>query len=76
MKGIWQGTEHHNLFSKEMRLSPKRQDRLPMRWVGSSQRKGCREAHPSTGRFITIRENDAGRFRECSSRNIVFSFKG
>ena len=31
---------------------------------------------PLRGRFTTLRENDAGRFRECSSKNRVFSPRG
>ena len=31
---------------------------------------------PLWGRFISPRENDAGRFRECSSRKRVFSLRG
>ena len=31
---------------------------------------------PPRGRFTTPRENDEGRFRECSSRNRAFSPRG
>ena len=38
--------------------------------------KATRRPTPPRGRFTAPRENDAGRFRECSSRNRAFSLGG
>ena len=76
MKGIQQGREQHNLFSKEMRLSSKgKMNSLGDGFIPPREKASERATHPR-GRFISPRENDAGRFKECSSRNRDFSPRG
>ena len=38
--------------------------------------KGAERPTPPRGRFTAPRENDTGRFKECSSRNRAFSPRG
>ena len=76
VKGIQQGREQHNLFSKEMRLSSKgKMNSLGDGFIPPREKASERATHPR-GRFIAPRENDAGRFKECSSRNRDFSLRG
>ena len=76
MKGIQQETEQHNQFSKEMILSPKGKMNSPRDEFVPSKEKAIERSTPPRGRFTAPRENDAGRFRECSSRNKAFSPRG
>ena len=74
MKGIQQGTGQHNLFFKEMRLSPKgNMNSLGDGFFSPGEKAVERPTLPQ-GRFIALRENDASKFREClcSLRNKVF----
>ena len=75
MKGIQQGTEQQNSFSKKMKLSPKGKTNSPKEFIPPRE-KVVESPTPPWGRFISQMDNDAGRFRECSSRKIVFSLRG
>ena len=76
VKGIQQGAEQHNQFSREMRLSLKGK----MNSLGDGfvplREKAVERPAPPWGRFIASRKNDVGRFRECSSRRKAFSPRG
>ena len=76
MKGIQQGTEQHNRFSKEIRLSLKRKMNSPGDGFVSPREKVVERPTPPWGRFNVPRENDVDKFRECSSRNRAFSPRG
>ena len=75
MKGIRQGIEQHNRFSMKMKLSPKGKTNFPKEFIPPRE-KVVERPTPPWGRFISPRENDAGRFRECSSRKKAFSPRG
>ena len=76
MNRIQQQTEQHNLFSKEVRLFSKgKTNSLGDRFVPPREMPTERPT-PPRGRFTAPRENDAGGFKECSSKNIAFSQKG
>ena len=69
-------TKKHNLFSKEMRLSPKGKMNSPRDRFLPPKEMVVERHTPPRGRFTTLRENNVGRFRECSSRNKAFSPRG
>ena len=72
VKGIQQGREQHNRFSKEMRFSVKgKMNSLGIGFVPPREKVAERPTPPQ-GRFTALRENDVSRFRECSSRNSLF----
>ena len=75
MKGIHQGTKQHNRFSKKRKLSPKGKTNSLEEFIPPRE-KVVERPTPPWGRFISLRENDAGKFRECSSRKIAFSPRG
>ena len=75
MKRIQHGTEQHNQFSKERKLSLKGKSNSPEEFVPHREKVIERPTLP-WGRFSSPRENDAGRFRECSSRKRAFSPRG
>ena len=73
---IQQGREQHNQFSMEKRLSPKgKMNSLEYVFVPPRE-KTAKRPTPPWGRFTAPRENDVGKFRECSSRNRAFSPRG
>ena len=76
VKGIQHGIEQHNRFSKELRLSPKGKMNSPGDGFVPLREKVVERATSPWGRLTTQRENDAGRFRECSSRKRAFSLRG
>ena len=73
VKGIQPGIEQHNKFSKEMRLSLKGKMNSPGYWFVPPREKVAERPTLPWDRFTA---NDAGRFRECSSRNKAFSIRG
>ena len=60
VKGIQQGTEQHNQFSKKMKLSLKGESNSPEEFV-SHREKVVERPTPPWGRFSSSMENDAGR---------------
>ena len=76
MKGILQETKKHNLFSKEMRLSLKGKMNSPRDRFLPPKEMAVERPTPPRGRFTSPRENNVGRFKECSSRNQAFSPRG
>ena len=75
VKGIQQGIEQHNRFSKKMKLLQKGKTNSQEEFVPHRE-KVVERPTPPWGRFISPRENDVGKFRECSSRKRVFSPRG
>ena len=75
-EGDTAGNKQHNLFSKEMRLSLKgKMNSLGCGFIPPRE-KAIERPTPPRGRFTTPRDNDAGRLRECSSRNRAFFSRG
>ena len=72
VKGIQLGIEKHNRFSKKNETFTKRQDEFPRRFIPLKE-KVVERPTPPWGRFISPREKDARRFRDCSSRKKAFS---
>ena len=58
-----------------MRLSPKGKTNSSGNGFVPTREKATERPTPPWGRFSALRENDVGRFRECSSRNRAFSLK-
>ena len=75
MKGIQHRTKQHNRFSKKRKLSPKGKTNSLEEFIPPKE-KVVERPTPPWGRFISLRENDAGVFRECSSRKRVVSLRG
>ena len=59
----------------KMKLSPKGKTNSVEEFIPPRE-KVVERPTPPWGRFISPRENDAGRFRECFSRKIAFSLSG
>ena len=76
VKGIQQGTEQHNQFSKKVKLSPRgKMNPLEDEFVPLRE-KVIEKPTPPWGRFISPRNKDVVRFRECCSRKRAFSPRG
>ena len=76
MKGIQQGTKQCNQFSKERKFSPKGKTNSSKDEFVPPREQVVKRPTPLRDRFTALRKNDAGKFKECSSRNIVFSLRG
>ena len=76
MEGIQQETKQHNLFSKERRLSLKGKVNSPRDRFVPPREMAIENSTPPRGRLIALRENDAGKFRECSLRNSSSFLRG
>ena len=76
MKGIQQGTYQYNQFSKKRKISPKGKTNSPEDEFVPLREKGTERTTSPWGRFISLRENDAGRFKECSLRKRACSPRG
>ena len=74
--GIQQRTKQHNQFSKKRKLSPKgKMNSLEEEFI-LPREKVIEKPIPLWGMFISLRENDTSRFKECSSRKRAFSPRG
>ena len=65
MKGIQQRIEQHNRSTKKRKLSPKGKANSLEEFIPPRE-KVVERPTPPQGRFISSRENDAGKFTECS----------
>ena len=69
VKGIQQKIEQHDLFSKERRFSLKGKMNSPGDRFVPLIEMAIEQSTPPRGKFIALRENYVGKFKECSSRN-------
>ena len=74
--GIQQGTYQYNQLSKKRKLSQKGKMNSPEDEFVPLREKGAKWIASPRGRFISPRENDAGRFKEFSSRKKACSLRG